>query len=89
MVATSRRILEKGIMLPDRGFENFLTYESNLPFVLRYMVDKAIMGASWVELSKSTYVIRREAERTSTVQLEVDVEVLYCGSRFAGAKSSR
>jgi DNA polymerase delta subunit 1 len=47
LVATARRILEKGINIPNSGYKQFVTYESNLPFVLRYMVDNNIKGGSW------------------------------------------
>lgn len=33
------------------------TYESNVLFVMRYMVDHDIVGASWVELPSGTYTV--------------------------------
>lgn len=33
------------------------TYESNVLFVMRYMVDHDIVGASWVELPCGTYTV--------------------------------
>ncbi|CAM9288465.1 unnamed protein product [Ectocarpus sp. 8 AP-2014] len=49
------------------------SYESNVPFVLRFMVDKEIPGASWIELPKGTYSIRSDSKKRSRCQLEVDV----------------
>ncbi|CAN0507676.1 unnamed protein product, partial [Ectocarpus sp. 12 AP-2014] len=49
------------------------SYESNVPFVLRFMVDKDIPGASWVELPKGSYSIRSDSKKRSRCQLEVDV----------------
>lgn len=40
MVATARRMLEKGIQVGHHGFKSFITYESNMAYVLRYMIDK-------------------------------------------------
>ncbi len=28
------------------------TYESNVPFVLRYMIDRSIVGGNWLEIKK-------------------------------------
>lgn len=72
LVATARRMLEKGITVPGLGMKFFSTYESNLQFALRYMVDKNLRGGGWVELPKGSYRIRA-AEKTSTCQLELDV----------------
>eukprot|EP00904_Undaria_pinnatifida_P011202 jgi/Undpi1/7211/HiC_scaffold_22.g09684.m1 len=49
------------------------SYESNVPFVLRFMVDKEIPGASWVELPKGTYSVRSDSKKRSRCQLELDV----------------
>ncbi|TPX67220.1 DNA-directed DNA polymerase [Spizellomyces sp. 'palustris'] len=49
------------------------TYESNIPYPLRFMIDTKIQGASWVELPPKTYRIRTSNNRTSTSQLEVDI----------------
>lgn len=72
LVATARRLLEKGISIPNLGMKFFSTYESNLQYALRYMVDKNLRGGGWVELPASSYRVRA-AEKTSHCQLEVDV----------------
>ncbi|KAI9013278.1 DNA polymerase family B-domain-containing protein [Gaertneriomyces semiglobifer] len=51
------------------------TYESNIPYTLRFMIDAKIQGASWVELPASKYVLRGDNAKESTSQIEVDV---YC-----------
>ncbi|CAM9235239.1 unnamed protein product, partial [Sphacelaria rigidula] len=56
------------------------SYESNVPFVLRFMVDKEMAGASWVEIPKSTFAIRRNSEKDSRCQIEVDVFFNYMKS---------
>lgn len=43
-------ILEQGVSLPclDDQVRSFLTYESNVLFALRFMVDTDIVGGNWV-----------------------------------------
>ncbi|KAI8918129.1 DNA polymerase family B-domain-containing protein [Entophlyctis helioformis] len=50
-----------------------LTFESNIPYPLRFMIDTKIQGASWVELPPKSYVLRHSRDKVSTGQLEVDV----------------
>ena len=40
------------------GHLAFPTYESNLPFALRFMVDKELKGMSWITLPKAAYQTR-------------------------------
>jgi hypothetical protein len=51
-ITAARNVLESGINVPGGvvGACTFLTYESNVSFVMRYMVDAGIVGASWVTL---------------------------------------
>ncbi|KAG5179249.1 hypothetical protein JKP88DRAFT_270411 [Tribonema minus] len=49
------------------------TFESNVPFVLRFMVDRKVQGANWIELPKGTYSVREPKDRLSRCQVEVDV----------------
>ena len=60
-----KTIMEAGIDLPgvtgpgDAGIApSFNAYECNVPFVLRYMVDRALAGAGWITLPKETYAVR-------------------------------
>ncbi len=85
MVPTARRVLERGFAFSGSRHE-YLTYESNIPFVLRFMVDKDITGCCWVELPKGTYSLRgdglagppgttssRGLRKTSRMQIEADI----------------
>lgn len=71
-MSMARRILESGINFPRIGPCTFLTYESDVSFVMRYMVDSGIVGANWITLNDS-FLIRPENKKTSSCQLEVDV----------------
>ncbi|KAK3118063.1 hypothetical protein QOZ80_9BG0693720 [Eleusine coracana subsp. coracana] len=70
MVASCRGILEKGITIEGLGSKCFLTYESNILFALRFMIDCNIVGGNWIEVPAGKY---REAARVmSYCQLELD-----------------
>ena len=49
------------------------TYESNLEYILRFMVDTKLAGAGWVELPAGAYAVRAPDQQTSHCQLEVDI----------------
>ena len=68
-VPTCKRILsEQGLPLerfnsPNSSTRKFApTYESNLPFALRLMVDLDIPGAGWVELPVGKYKMRSSTQ---------------------------
>ncbi|MCO5575689.1 hypothetical protein L7F22_029493 [Adiantum nelumboides] len=71
MVATCRGILERGISIEGLGQKSFMTYESNVLFALRFMIDCNIVGGNWIELTAGTYHDREK--KLSYCQLEVDV----------------
>ncbi|KXS16767.1 DNA polymerase delta catalytic subunit [Gonapodya prolifera JEL478] len=74
-IALAKRILGAGIDVHD--FRNNLTFhtsfESNISYDLRFMIDNSVFGANWIELPPKSYYVRPQSERVSTVQLEVDV----------------
>lgn len=47
----------------------FLTYESDVSFVMRYMVDSGIVGASWITLDGGSYIERLGSIKESTCQV--------------------
>ncbi|XP_073013443.1 DNA polymerase delta catalytic subunit [Typha latifolia] len=70
MVASCRGILERGIMIEGLGSKSFLTYESNILFALRFMIDCNIVGGNWIEAPVGKY---KKTNRTiSYCQLELD-----------------
>lgn len=48
------------------------TYESNMPYALRFMIDQGIVGMSWLKIDASNYQIRHSNKKT-TCQIEIDV----------------
>jgi DNA polymerase delta subunit 1 len=63
-------ILERGITIEGLGSKSFLTYESNILFALRFMIDCNIVGGNWIEVPAGKYM--KAARIMSYCQLELD-----------------
>jgi len=72
-VPKARTAFESGLNIPGYGIRSYQTYESNVPYILRFMIDKEIQGCNWVELPPATYSIREGEWKASLCQLEVDI----------------
>ena len=72
LIPPLKRIMEGGIDLPgvttkeDRVYQAF---ECNVPFVLRYMIDRDISGAGWLSMPGGTYQIRDESKKQTHCQV--------------------
>lgn len=67
-------IVNDGFNIPGIGAYSCTTYETNLEFTLRFMVDTGIVGASWIELPAEKYTVLPAGHSSSThCQYEVDV----------------
>lgn len=64
-----RKALEDGLMIGEAGPFQFNTYESDIPFILRYMIDRDIVGCGWVKISD----YQLAPKGTSLCQIEVNV----------------
>ena len=53
-------------------FCRYSTFESNIEFVVRFMVDTGLVGCGWVSLQPHKYEIRKD--KLSRCQIEIDVE---------------
>ena len=73
-IPKARFILQQGDFSyrPGAPPMEYMTYESNVPFTLRYMVDNGIVGGNWLELPRGGYAVRAEHQRQSHCQVEVD-----------------
>jgi DNA polymerase delta subunit 1 len=70
LVPTLKRIMEEGIKLPgikatatgnagnDTMMPVYQAFECNVPYVLRFMVDRNLSGAGWLTLPGETYQMR-------------------------------
>ncbi|WOG82090.1 hypothetical protein DCAR_0101251 [Daucus carota subsp. sativus] len=70
MVASCRGILDRGIQIDGLGMKSFVTYESNILFALRFMIDCNIVGGNWIEVLTGKY--KKTAKNLSYCQLEFD-----------------
>ncbi|KAG8719881.1 DNA-directed DNA polymerase delta [Ceratobasidium sp. 394] len=50
-----------------------ITYESNIAYELRFMVDTKVVGMNWIEVPAGQYNMRPRDQKVSTCQLEFDV----------------
>ncbi|ELR25172.1 polymerase (DNA directed), delta 1, catalytic subunit [Acanthamoeba castellanii str. Neff] len=72
LVPAARGILEAGLVFD--GYPNgrtFQTYESNIAFVLRFMIDKKMTGAAWLELAANKYEVVPDDQKVSHCQFEL------------------
>jgi len=65
-------MVEKGLSWANDQFWN-TTYESSVPFSLRFMIDNGIVGMSWITLPKDKYQMRPRQFKKCSTQLEIDV----------------
>lgn len=70
LVTSCRGILDRGIQIDGLGMKSFLTYESNVLFALRFMIDCNIVGGNWIEVPAGKY--KKAARSLSYCQLEFD-----------------
>ena len=71
-VSKVKSLFELGFMYLNYRFDP-ITYESNMPYGLRFMIDTGIFGVSWIELKAGTYHLRK-SKKTSSCQYEVDIQ---------------
>ncbi|GKV21576.1 hypothetical protein SLEP1_g31546 [Rubroshorea leprosula] len=70
MVASCRGILDRGMHVDGLGMKSFMTYESNVLFALRFMIDYNIVGGNWIEIRAGKYKMTEKS--LSSCQLEFD-----------------
>ncbi|XP_068434290.1 DNA polymerase delta catalytic subunit [Clinocottus analis] len=83
LIAPAKRLLEMGFKFGQFPIQGYQTYEANIDFEIRFMVDSNVVGCCWVELPKSKYSMREEKStgvtdsrypgKVSLCQYEVDV----------------
>jgi DNA polymerase delta subunit 1 len=67
----AKRVLEGSFSFSRFSNMTFQTFESNLPFIMRFMIDRKLTGMNWVECNKFT--IRRN--KHTPCQIEIDTLV--------------
>ncbi|KAG1175920.1 hypothetical protein G6F70_003795 [Rhizopus microsporus] len=73
-ISKCKNKIEAGVYVP--GLENpcqsDTTFESNLSYVLRFMIDCKVTGSNWIELPAGTYSFLET--KTSHAQIEVEIQ---------------
>ncbi|CAG8641582.1 19572_t:CDS:2, partial [Gigaspora rosea] len=67
----AKRMIEDGSFTYKSRDVGGITFESNLKYVLRFMIDCKVTGANWIELPPKSYRFCAEYERSSHCQLEI------------------
>uniref|UniRef100_G3PHJ9 DNA polymerase delta catalytic subunit n=1 Tax=Gasterosteus aculeatus aculeatus TaxID=481459 RepID=G3PHJ9_GASAC len=74
LIAPAKRLLEQGFKFGAFPMQGYQSYEANIDFEIRFMVDSDVVGCCWIELPKSKYRVREEKSMgVSLCQYEVDV----------------
>ena len=73
MVSAARGILERGFHCPGLSTKQYLCFEANVPYELRYTIDRGITGCNWCEAPAGTYSMRQSSRKVSTCQIEFDI----------------
>lgn len=83
LIAPTKRLLEQGFTCPGYSVHGFQTYESNIDFEIRFMVDSGVVGCCWVEVPAGKYHLRDKENSSqndpkrpplrSACQIELDV----------------
>lgn len=83
LIAPAKRLLEQGFQCPGYGQYGFTSYESNIDFEIRFMVDSGVVGCNWIEVPAGKYKLRdkensdssdpRRPPPKSRSQIEIDV----------------
>lgn len=73
MVPTMKGWFERGFNFQGIGFSD-LTYESNMPYALRFMIDLGIVGAGWIKIPQFMYTLRPVNKHISRCTMEFDAD---------------
>lgn len=64
-VAPLRSIIERGVNFAGSDCLSSTTYESNLPYALRFMIDNEIGGMTWIRVEKKNWLMRTDMQKAS------------------------
>jgi DNA polymerase elongation subunit (family B) len=74
--------MEDGVDVDQIGKMNFSTFESNVLFVLRFMIDTGVVGGSWVTAHAGKYSVGggSKNKRTKLSTCQIDIHLSFrCG----------
>ena len=69
-----RGVFERGECSYQNLFPDAVTtYESNIVYPLRFMIDTHVTGMNWIEVPAGKYTLIEERKKKTTCQIELDV----------------
>eukprot|EP00195_Chlamydomonas_chlamydogama_P002057 CAMPEP_0202920478 /NCGR_PEP_ID=MMETSP1392-20130828/76878_1 /ASSEMBLY_ACC=CAM_ASM_000868 /TAXON_ID=225041 /ORGANISM="Chlamydomonas chlamydogama, Strain SAG 11-48b" /LENGTH=1079 /DNA_ID=CAMNT_0049613975 /DNA_START=162 /DNA_END=3401 /DNA_ORIENTATION=+ len=71
LVTPARSLIEGGLAIPGLGDFKSTTYESNVLYAMRFMVDLNVVGGNWIELPAGTYVLPSNAQTYCQIEAHV------------------
>ena len=63
--------IEGGFRVGDFGSIGGTTYESNVIYALRFMIDLNVVGGNWIELPAGTYVVPQSGQTYCQIEAHV------------------
>ncbi|KAJ8253632.1 hypothetical protein COCON_G00202440 [Conger conger] len=60
LIAAAKRLLEQGFKFGPFPAQKYATFEANIDFEIRFMVDSAVVGCCWIQLPAGRYRAREE-----------------------------
>lgn len=85
-----RTLFEQGQFSYPKGTDGMfetVTYESNLPYALRFMIDQSVVGMAWIRVKAGKYRIKTDKLCNTQYELDVedfnDVECLPCEGEYS------
>ncbi|KAL0993510.1 hypothetical protein UPYG_G00108950 [Umbra pygmaea] len=66
LIAPAKRLLELGFKFGTFSTQQYSSYEANIDFEIRFMVDSGVVGCCWIELPKGKYRVREERSTEET-----------------------
>ena len=77
MIPQVRKLFKEGFHVSGCGaIQNHQSFESNIPVVLRFMIDTGIKGASWITIPKGKFIVKKDVESTCQIEVSCDYTAL-------------
>lgn len=78
-ISKCRLKIEGGVTVPglSRPCQADTTFESNLGYALRFMIDCKVSGCNWIELPAGTYSYVRNGASLAQIEVETTLVLYY------------
>ncbi|KAG0235930.1 DNA-directed DNA polymerase delta [Actinomortierella wolfii] len=75
-IAAAKRVVERGFSFGSFKDFSSQTFESNIAFLLRFMIDCKVTGANWIELPAGQYSLRHDYNSNAQINVEISYDKL-------------